>query len=351
MNLLALFLCSLIKTYNMTENVCRGSLKPVKISNSINGYSKSHLKSFYGITEQVRIKGTSDKFDELVMDHTTGTSISGVQRKMFMHIENGFLMPSNNGEFIVKPTPTSFRKLSENEHAIMKLSEAVGLKTAQCSVIPFEDNELAFITKRFDLTNRSKVKLFIEDGASVCGVAPKHKDSDSLSYESTLKQMVASCAGAQAAALIALRMLILGYVVGNNDMHLKNFSLYRNPENKTVTFDGFTPVYDMLSVYPYKDYFGTELSLSLLESEVDGSFSPSYEKYGYYTFEDFYLLAQALGINNNPAKKLIFNFVDTIERKSHAIIPSSNLPNDLKEIIMERIISKCAAMRRPILPK
>jgi serine/threonine-protein kinase HipA len=61
------------------------------------------------------------------MDYTTGTSISGVQHKMFMHIENGFLMPSNNGEFIVKPTPASFRSLSENEHAIMKLSEAVGL--------------------------------------------------------------------------------------------------------------------------------------------------------------------------------------------------------------------------------
>ena len=107
----------------------------------------------------------------------------------------------------------------------------------------------------------------------------------------------------------------------------------------------------MLSVYPYKEYFGTELSLSLLGSEVDGSFSPSYENYGYYTFEDFYLLAQALGINNNAAKKLIVNFVDTIEKKSQTIIPSSNLPNDLKEIIMERIISKCAAMRRPILPK
>tara|TARA_R110001592_G_C13098358_1_gene743975 strand:+ start:643 stop:1650 length:1008 start_codon:yes stop_codon:yes gene_type:complete len=334
----------------MVDTFCKGSLKPVKESNLINGYSKSHLKSFYGKTDSVYIKGTANEFDALVMDHTTGTSISGVQRKMFMHIENGVLMPSNNGEYIVKPTPERFRSLSENEHAIMKLSEAVGLKTAQCSVIPFEDGELAYITKRFDLISNFKERLFIEDGASICNVAPRHKDSDSLSYESTLKQMVDSCAGAQAAALVALRMLIFGYVVGNNDMHLKNFSLYRNPTNKTVTFDGFTPVYDMLSVAPYKEYFGTELSLSLLKSEVEEArFSMSYDTYGYYTFEDFYLLAQSLGIAAEAATKLIASFVTVINKKARPVLINSNLPEDLKQCLLERIASKCSAMGRAII--
>ena len=334
----------------MVDSICKGSLKPTKESNLINGYSKSHLKSFYGKIDSLYIKGTANEFDELVMDHTTGTSISGVQRKMFMHLEDGVLMPSNNGEYIVKPTPNKFRSLSENEHAIMKLSEAVGLKTAQCSVIPFEDGELAYITKRFDLISNSKERLFIEDGASICNVAPKHKDSDSLSYESTLKQMVDSCAGAQAAAFTALRILIFGYVVGNNDMHLKNFSLYRKPTNKTVTFDGFTPVYDMLSVAPYKEYFGTELSLSLLESEAENArFSKSYDSYGYYTFEDFYLLAQSLGMAATAAATLIPKFVAEINKKAPYTIMNSNLPDDLKQLLLERIASKCAAMGREIV--
>ena len=334
----------------MVDSICMGSLKPTKESNLINGYSKSHLKSFYGETNSVYIKGTANEFDELVMDHTTGSSISGVQRKMFMHLEDGVLMPSNNGEFIVKPTPKAFPSLSENEHAIMKLSEAVGLKTAQCSVIPFEDGELAFITKRFDLISNSKKRLFIEDGASICNVAPRHKDSDSLSYENTLKQMVESCAGAQAAALIALRMLIFGYVVGNNDMHLKNFSLYRKPTNKMVTFDGFTPVYDMLSVAPYTEYFGTELSLSLLESEAEHAlFSKSYDTYGYYTFEDFYLLAQSLGIAAEAATKLIASFVAVINKKARPVLMNSNLPDDFKQLLLERIARKCSAMGRAII--
>lgn len=334
----------------MSNSICKGSLKTVKESNLLNGFSKSHLQSFYGKAKPVHIKGTANKFDELVMDHTTGASISGVQRKMFMHIEDSVLMPSNHGEYIVKPTPKAFPSLSENEHAIMKLSEAVGLKTAQCSVIPFEDGELAYITKRFDLTSNANERLFIEDGASICNVAPRHKDSDSLSYERTLKQMVDSCAGAEAAALIALRILIFGYIVGNNDMHLKNFSLYRKPTNKTVIFDGFTPVYDMLSVVPYKDYFTTELSLSLLESETEqAQFSNSYEAYGYYTFEDFYLLAQSLGIAAKAATKLISNFVAVIDKKAEVILMHSNLPDDLKDLLLKRITSKCAAMRRKII--
>jgi serine/threonine-protein kinase HipA len=339
-----------MKRFDVENYICKGSLKAVKAINIIEGYSKSHLKSFYGDVTSVHIKGTANEFDELVMDHTTGSSISGVQRKMFMHLEKGVLMPSYNGEYIVKPTPNAFPSLSENEHALMKLCEAVGLKTAQCSVARFEDGEFAYITKRFDLIAQSKERFFIEDGASICNVAPRHKDSDSLSYEQTLKQMVNSCAGAQAAALIALRMLIFGYVVGNNDMHLKNFSLYRKPTNKTVTFDGFTPVYDMLSVAPYKDYFNVELSLNLLESEAeDARYSKSYDTYGYYTFEDFYLLAQALGITAKAAATLIANFVTVIEKKAEPIILNSNLPGDLKQCLLARITSKCTVMRLPIV--
>jgi serine/threonine-protein kinase HipA len=329
----------------MENYICKGSLKSVKASNIVEGYSKSHLKSFYGAVTPVCIKGTANEFDELVMDHTTGSSISGVQRKMFMHLEKGVLMPSYNGEYIVKPTPNAFRSLSENEHAIMKLCEAVGLKTAQCSVVRFEDGEFAYITKRFDLIAKSKERFFIEDGASICNVAPRHKNSDSLSYERTLKQMIDSCAGAQAAALTALRMLIFSYVVGNNDMHLKNFSLYRKPLNKTVTFDGFTPVYDMLSVAPYKEYFNVELSLNLLESEAEHAhFSKSYDTYGYYTFEDFYLLAQALGIAAKAATTLIASFVAAIDKKAGPILLNSNLPDDLKQCLLARITSKCAVM-------
>ena len=324
--------------------VCMGSLKTVNDTSLIEGYSKSHLKSFFGHTEFVYIKGTANSFDESCIDHTDGNSIAGVQRKVFMRLEDGVLIPSNCGEYIVKPTPKAFDSLSENEHAIMKLCEAVGIKTAQCSVMPFEDGELAFISKRFDLIKNSKNKLFIEDGASVCQVSPQNKNNVSLSYEKTIKQMVDSCAGAQAAALTALRMLIFSYVVGNNNMHLKNFSLYRKNTNKTVIFDGFTPVYDMLSVAPYSHFFDKELSIRLFEVEALNG-DPS-RVYGDYTFKDFYRLAQSLAISANAAEKLILNFIAAIEKKASPILHNSNSPEHLKDFLLSRIMDKCRDMRR-----
>ena len=104
----------------------------------------------YGITKPVIISGTSESFTDMVIEHTDGTSISGVQRKMFMTLVKGVLVPSNQGEYIVKPTPYGLPQLSENEHAIMKIAQRVGFNVAKCSIAPFENGELAYVTKRFD---------------------------------------------------------------------------------------------------------------------------------------------------------------------------------------------------------
>lgn len=117
--------------------------------------------------------------------------------------------------------------------------------------------------------------------------------------------MVNAFGGGHGGAIAALRLVLFSYLVGNNDLHLKNFSLikYYKPSNKTHLLDGFAPVYDVLSVYPYPEYYTESLSLSLLESEVDAVYSSSYESYGYYTLHDFILLAQNFGVKEQVAQK------------------------------------------------
>ena len=46
---------------------CKGSLKEVSDKDLQNGYSKAHLKSMYGITKPVTIKGTSESFTDMVI--------------------------------------------------------------------------------------------------------------------------------------------------------------------------------------------------------------------------------------------------------------------------------------------
>ena len=308
---------------NITNSICMGSLKTVKNTNIIDGYSKKHLKSFYGQQKFVYIKGTSNQYLKPTTEKEPRTSITQMQQQLFMGIENGVLTPCNNGEYLVKPTPNALASLSENEHAMMKLCEAVGLKTAPCTVVPFEDGELAYITKRSPLTTQITHK--------------NHR-----SYENTLKQMVYKCAGAQAAALIAIRMLILGHTIGNS-MGINTFYIYKKSTNKTHVFDGFTPVNNMISATPYPQYQQTELSLKLLETQITQT--PSHNQSN-TTFTDFVLLAHSLGLTEKAATILITNFASVIDKKAIPLLINSHLPNDMKRLLITRISSKCAILKR-----
>lgn len=328
---------------------CKGSLKLTHEKNLQQGFSTAHLKSMYGLTKPVTVKGTSELFNDMVIDHTEGASISGVQRKMFMTLEKGILVPSNQGEYIVKPTPKDFPQLSENEHAIMKLAQRLGFNVAKCSIAPFEDGEFVYVTKRFDLTSKKGVKIFVEDGASICDVHPMNKGSDALSYETCIKTMVDACGGAIALAVYATRFVLFSYIVGNNDLHLKNFSLQRKPSSKSHMMDGFTPLYDVLSLAPYPTYDTEYISLSLLESETDGQFSSSYDAYGFYTKHDFILLLNSLGVESIIAEKVILDFVGRIRGVYPEVIALSNLSREMQEIIMTRIRDRCDAIERKII--
>ncbi|NQY87885.1 MAG: HipA domain-containing protein [Colwellia sp.] len=328
---------------------CKGSLKETSDKNLQNSYSKAHLKSMYGTTKPVSIKGTSESFTDMVIDHTVGTSISGVQRKMFMTLEQGILVPSNQGEYIVKPTPKGLPQLSENEHAIMKIAERVGFHVAKCSVAPFEDGELAYVTKRFDLTDNKKVKIFVEDGASICDVHPMHKGNDALSYENAIKKMVTACGGAIAHSVYAVKHVLFSYLVGNNDLHLKNFALKRAPTSKSNLMDGFAPLYDLLSTAPYPDYDQEYLSLSLLQTETEGDFSASYEAYGYYTKHDFILLLESLGVKPSIGEKIILELVANVSKVSLQVLHLSSLSEEMQSTIMSRITNRCDAIERKII--
>jgi len=327
---------------------CKGDLRNTTESYLQEGFSTAHLKGMYGQSNPVSVKGTSDAFDDMVIDHTVGTSISGVQRKMFMTLENNVLVPSNQGEYIVKPTPTNFPQLAENEHTIMKIAERLKLGVAKCSLAPFEDGELVYVTKRFDLTKEQGVNLLIEDGASICDVHPINKGSDALSYEKCIKTMVKACGGGLGVAAQAIKFVLFSYIVGNNDLHLKNFSLQRQPNSKTHIMDGFTPLYDLLSVAPYPVYDNEYTSLSVLDSETKGEFSTSYEAYGHYTKHDFILLFSALGIKEKVAEKVILLFADDLQIAAIKTIQLSNLDEHLKNIILERINARVKFIKQPI---
>ena len=113
--------------------------------------------------------------------------------------------------------------------------------------------------------------------------------------------------------------------------------------------DGFTPLYDVLSVAPYPAYDTEYTSLSLLESETDGLFSPSYESYGYYTKHDFILLFASFGVKRIIAEKIILDFVEKIRKVSSDVLILSSLSSEMQDIIMTRITQRCGHIEKEII--
>lgn len=293
-----------------------------------------------------------DEFNAVAIRSLARASISGVQPKMFLTHKAGskktLTASIGIGPYLVKPSPEDFPNLAVNEFIIMRLCRLVGFNVADHALVPFSCGELAYVTGRFDLDATGRSIGFIEDLASVMDVAPRNKSSDTLSYEHALKVAHARCGYHAQVLRDGFLQVLMAYLVGNNDLHLKNLSLVRPLDSDTAT--GFSKIYDMVSVAPYKDYDGSELSIWLLESEKeDAQSTSSYDNYGYYTEHDFVAFAAQLGLDHKAAMKLIHSLVKKVSQNLHKAFDSVPGYEDFKLVMLGRIQARMETMSRPWL--
>lgn len=293
-----------------------------------------------------------DDFNEVAIRSLGSASISGVQPKMFLTHKAGakktLTASVGMGPYIVKPSPRDLPHLAVNEFIIMRLCQLVGFNAADHALVPFSCGELAYVTGRFDLDTAGRNIGFIEDLASVMDVAPGNKSSETLSYERALKVAHASCGYHAQVLRDGFLQVLMAYLVGNNDLHLKNLSLVRPLDSDTAA--GFSKIYDMVSVAPYKEYDGSELSIWLMETEVKNAKSTSsYDNYGYYTEHDFVAFAAQLGLDQKAAKKLIHSLVKKMSQNLDKAFESVAGFEDLKLVMFKRIQARMETMSRPWL--
>jgi serine/threonine-protein kinase HipA len=293
-----------------------------------------------------------DDFNEVAIRSLGSASISGVQPKMFLthkaSAKKTLTASVGMGPYIVKPSPRDLPHLAVNEFIIMRLCQLVGFNVADHALVPFSCGELAYVTGRFDLDTAGRNIGFIEDLASVMDVAPGNKSSETLSYERALKVAHASCGYHAQVLRDGFLQVLMAYLVGNNDLHLKNLSLVRPLDSDTAA--GFSKIYDMVSVAPYKEYDGSELSIWLMETEVkDAKSTSSYDNYGYYTEHDFVAFAAQLGLNQKIAKKLIHSLVKKVSQNLDKAFESVAGFEDLKLVMLKRIQARMETMSRPWL--
>ena len=194
-------------------------------------------------------------------------SLAGVQMKFsaIMGANARITIPGHGigGSWIIKFPSANFISLPENEYAMLKLAEAIGIEVPESHLINISNisnipdigqnltgNVLA--VKRFDRAD-NHTAIHMEDFAQIFGIFPEQK-YELVSY-TNMASMIWSTMG-ENALLDFIQRIVFNALIGNADMHLKNWSvLYKDRINPTLA-----PAYDLVSTIAYIN--DTKMALS-----------------------------------------------------------------------------------------
>lgn len=223
--------------------------------------------------------GLETSNDEIPIGDESGVlrfSLAGVQLKFsaIWESEKGLTIPVDGigGGWIVKLPSSVYEGVAENEYTMMELARKIGIDVPETALISIDQihglprgintiSNQAFTIKRFD-RDSSGQGIHIEDFAQVFGVFPEKKYK-AASYRNIAEVIWAETGEKGIEEFI--RRFVFNALIGNGDMHLKNWSLiYPNKVNAALA-----PAYDFVSTIPY--IAGDELALTFVDSKAFNS--------------------------------------------------------------------------------
>ena len=258
---------------------------------------------------------------------SNGIVIPGVQPKLSLSQINDTLNKSAHprltvvgalgGNYILKPPSDIYPEMPENEHLTMKLAEALGIQTVPASLIRLHSGELAYITKRIDRTADGE-KIHMLDMFQITEAVDKYKST----MERVGKALRAYSADTLMDQLKFFELTVFCFLTGNNDMHLKNFSMIYKEGKWSLS-----PAYDLLNVSLANPSDHEELAL-LMEGKK--------RKFTRQHFERFGL---GLGLNNKQIVKAFDRFFKN-KLKAKSLIDASFLSERMQAAYWNIILQK-----------
>lgn len=216
----------------ITYEVCLEDQKYTKKGLQLLSKSLIHLNDFpYTAEEQI----------QQAREYASKLSIQGIQPKLSVSLnlkKEEFEIVEKGGRYILKPPHNDFKEVPQNKDLSMRLAKAVGIEVPFHGMIYNIDGSLSYIIKRFDRLRSQKVA--VEDFSQLLQFTRDEK------YRSSMEQIVIviekHCTFPILEKIKLFRLMIFNFLIGNEDMHLKNFSLIRN-ENMVA----LSPAYDLLN--------------------------------------------------------------------------------------------------------
>ena len=147
-------------------------------------------------------------------------------------------MVDNGGRYIVKPPHLIYAELPENESLTMSLAATLGIEVPVHGLLQNSDQTHSYFIRRFDRKGWSK--LPVEDFAQLSGASRDTK------YDSSTERLIEIidrfCTFPALERMKFLDRLLCAFLTGNEDMHLKNWSLITRDDKVELS-----PAYDLLN--------------------------------------------------------------------------------------------------------
>jgi len=295
-----------------------------KETNSSETYHSKCLRGLFGVGYAPKITfGIADLPSEVSL--TAGKmSISGVQIKASVKLnpaDKQLEIAGEGGTHILKPEPTEYPELPQNENLVMNMANELKMKVPAHGLFKMADDKFCYIIKRFDRSFDGH-KIHKEDMAQLLELPTEAKYTGG-SLEAVGNVVKAHTANPYLELFDFFQRVIFNFAIGNGDMHLKNWSLL-TPASRG---NSLTPCYDFVNSKMY------------LPNEEDSAL-PMGGKKNKLCREDFEKFAQYLELDPKAAANAINSIVEfepefiAMTRDSFLSLPRKDLQ---AEIIKERI--------------
>lgn len=275
-------------------------------------------KSFYGVFPPPSLELTLENIQDYAAQSVLArVTVTGVQKKLSLGIEETgkdkrLTVVGLWGSFILKPPAEEFCALPENEDTVMRLASVVKIPVVPHALTRLASGELAYITRRIDRSDGDR-KIAMEDFCQISGRLTEDKYKGSVERVGKLLRQYSIYPGLDAVDLF--ERVVFNYLIGNSDMHLKNYSLI-----ETLQGMHLAPAYDLVStalVIP-QDNEETALTINGKKSKLNST--------------DFFNSAESMGISHSVCLKTYRKF-QRAEPEMYHTIDIGRLPIDMKTIL------------------
>lgn len=251
-------------------------------------------------------------------------SVQGVQPKLsaILNVKQGcFELVDRYGKFILKPELDQYSEIAANEDLTMRLASAVGIEVPLHGLIYNRDNTFTYFIKRFDRYGH-KNKVAVEDFSQLSGQSRETK------YQFSMEKLIPIIEKYCTFPVVEKHKLFIralfNYLVGNEDMHLKNFSLITRKGKVELA-----PAYDFVNTTLLLPNTKEELALPLNGKKNNITFN---DLTNYYAFERLSLSQHVIEETLAHFRQKIPTLVDWVDTS----FLSEEMKKSYKELLTHR---------------